>query len=211
MSVYTNVPWNNSNPPNSQAANTAASEYRKTKLDVQERLSSFFIDIDVDPLVPKDGSIPLSALVSSGGGTVALPGTRVQEHYLGGQPFDPVNQNYDISNVNYVTITWDGVGVTSTHWIHPLRIAKGVDIASVALRYKRDSGAAFTGTLYRATDDTIESLVTATSAATGWNTMTLTIAHTLAAAYTYYLKIDMSTNAGGSANARYQSMYVEVP
>lgn len=209
MTAYTNTPWNDSNPPNSQAANTAATELRKLRLDLDERIESFFQDIDANPLVPKVGSIPNASLVTS---TVSA-GIKVQEHFTSGRVYDSAGTGspINLTNVNYATITWDGIGITTGSWIQPLYIAKDINIASIVIRHKRDAGAVFTATLYRATDDTIENLVSSVSVTTGWASLTLTIVHTIAAAYTYYLKVDMSTNAGGTANARYQSMYVEIP
>lgn len=49
--AYTNL-WNSNSPPGTQAANTADDEFRKFRVDIEERLEDKLItDITLDPLV----------------------------------------------------------------------------------------------------------------------------------------------------------------
>lgn len=51
--AYSNV-WDSNSPPGSQAANTADDEFRKFRLDIEERLEDKFVtDVTLDPLVVK--------------------------------------------------------------------------------------------------------------------------------------------------------------
>lgn len=51
--AYSNV-WNSASPPGSQAANTADDEFRKFRVDIEERMEDKFItDVVVDPWVVK--------------------------------------------------------------------------------------------------------------------------------------------------------------
>lgn len=51
--AYSNV-WNSNSPPGSQAANTADDEFRKFRLDIEERMEDKFItDVVTDPWVVK--------------------------------------------------------------------------------------------------------------------------------------------------------------
>jgi len=51
--AYTRT-WDNAAPPNARDANEIGEAIRELRVDIQQRLASFFEDIDVDPLVPND-------------------------------------------------------------------------------------------------------------------------------------------------------------
>lgn len=51
-------------PPNNESISQGATRIRNLAQAIEERIRSFYIDPDVDPMVPKNGAIPGAALVS---------------------------------------------------------------------------------------------------------------------------------------------------
>jgi hypothetical protein len=83
---YTNV-WSSASPLGSAAANSLDSIVRTAKLDVEERLESFFNDIDTDPLQVKDGastvgSFTVATDLAVTNGTATLNNTAAAETAL---------------------------------------------------------------------------------------------------------------------------------
>jgi len=123
---YTNV-WNSSAPPGSQAANTADDEFRKFRLDLEERMEDKFVtDITLDPLVVKPeilGNVTGKARII----------------HFSGFTFDTLMTFENASVRGFLGVTTKGR--------HALILPVGVTITSAYFRVERFSAATITATL----------------------------------------------------------------
>jgi hypothetical protein len=62
---YTNAVIDPTKPADTDLASMGDDEIRQLKLDLKERLESFFEDVDADPLVAKDGAITFPEMIEN--------------------------------------------------------------------------------------------------------------------------------------------------
>ena len=59
---YTHLTWDDTKPEGSDLLSTGDDSIRDEKLDLKERIETFFTDIDADPWVPKAGAVTADAI-----------------------------------------------------------------------------------------------------------------------------------------------------
>lgn len=191
MSAYTNV-WSNSIPAGSVAANLIDDHIRQLRLDVDERLASFFTDIDVDPLVPKNASIPIAAINGS-----AAQGLGIWHHWSEGCVMAST-MLWDGTNRLYTT---EATGTGNMTWLMPCQVPVGGVVTTIAAAVNKVAGATISLTFYKVdqSNGSETSLGTVSSATTGYHTITITLAGTtLVAGFTYYAAIVLNQPAGAA-------------
>lgn len=171
-------------PAGSVAANLIDDKIREFRVDVKERLASAFTDVDVDPMILKAASLPV---------TFSTPGMNCWITWQAGNPQDE-------------TDLWDGgvdavypVSTGNVTWFLPCLVPVGAIVDQIDVAVRRTAGA-FIEALFikvlRSTGGTtnVGSIV---SAATGYHTITIpTLAHTIDTLYTYYLQLTLDQSAG---------------
>lgn len=199
---YTNT-WDNNDPPNNQAANTAAAEMRQTKLDIYERLITVFTNLTANPLALNATFITyLNSVLSTG-----FP-LNTDNHWSSGT----LGGDNDLTVVDFVTGAgayiqpiWDGIGATTLHWIMPVSLPTARTFTGCAARVYRDAGAGVTLTLYKTTNTgSVTTVATAASASTGWQSLTLALGGTITitAGFTYWMDVTLVTDPTGAFQAR---------
>lgn len=182
MPAYTNVVFDVADPPDGQAANTAAAEMRQIKSDIKERLETIVEDIDDNPLVLSQSSLP------------STPGLGVWMHWSAGHVGD---KDDDYFTTNRVYVSPDGL--VTVNWFMPCLAPVGITIDQLDLTVYRTAGAgisiaAFSADLATGAETTLGSVV---SASTGYHTLTIgSLATVIAANTSIYTWISLQQPAG---------------
>lgn len=197
---YSTVTWDITDPPNSQAANTAAQELRELRRDIKERLESYFTSIDANPLV------------AGGTGSSPLPFTMdwsESEQFVDGSIPSVAGYQTDTAGATSVT-----PAAISTIIIRRFSIfnLKGVTVAAISAWVYKAAGASISIDFRkqtRANPPVTSSIANAVSVTTGWHALsTGVIAEVIDPDTSYYFVVTLTSDGVNADSARLTNIKV---